>query len=41
MSKHRSKAPRGIEIHEGTGNVYADLGYRNAEETLVNALRRH
>jgi len=37
MSKHRSKAPRGIEIHEGSGNVYADLGYRNAEEMLVKA----
>jgi predicted XRE-type DNA-binding protein len=37
MSKHRSKGTRGIEIHEGSGNVYADLGYRNAEEMLVKA----
>jgi predicted XRE-type DNA-binding protein len=37
MSKRRSKATRAIEIHEGSGNVYADLGYRDAEEMLVKA----
>jgi hypothetical protein len=37
MSKRRRKATRGIEIHEGSGNVYADLGYRDAEEMLVKA----
>jgi len=37
MSKPRSKATQAIEIHEGSGNVYADLGYRDAEEMLVKA----
>jgi predicted XRE-type DNA-binding protein len=37
MSKHRAKVVREIEIHEGSGNVYADLGYRDAEEMLVKA----
>jgi predicted XRE-type DNA-binding protein len=37
MSKRRSKATRAIEIYEGSGNVYADLGYRDAEEMLVKA----
>lgn len=37
MSKPRSKGTRDIDIHEGSGNVYADLGYRNAEEMLVKA----
>ncbi|MGH8737039.1 MAG: helix-turn-helix domain-containing protein [Burkholderiales bacterium] len=37
MSKRRSKAVRAIEIHEGSGNVYADLGYPDAEEMLVKA----
>ena len=37
MSKHRTKAIRGIKIHEGSGNVYADLGYRDADEMLVKA----
>lgn len=41
MSKHRSKGTRGIEIHEGRGNVYADLGYRNAEEMLIKAKLVH
>jgi len=26
-----------LHIHEGSGNVYADLGYRDAEEMLVKA----
>lgn len=37
MRKHRSKAARSIEIHEGSTSVYADLGYRNADEMLVKA----
>lgn len=37
MSKRRTKAPRAIEIHEGSGDVYADLGYSDAEEMLVKA----
>ena len=37
MSKRRSKNTRTIEIHEGSGNVYADLGYPDAEEMLVKA----
>jgi predicted XRE-type DNA-binding protein len=37
MSRTRSKVTRRIEIHEGSGNVYADLAYRNAEEMLVKA----
>ena len=37
MSRHRTKAIRDTEIHEGSGNVYADLGYRDAEEMLVKA----
>jgi len=28
---------RDIEIHEGSGNVYADLGYPDAEEMLSKA----
>lgn len=37
MGKGRSKATRAIRIHEGSGNVYADLGYPDAEEMLVKA----
>jgi predicted XRE-type DNA-binding protein len=37
MSKRQRKATRAIEIHEGSGNVYADLGYPDAEEMLVKA----
>jgi predicted XRE-type DNA-binding protein len=37
MSKRRSRAPRAIEVHEGSGNVYRDLGFPNAEEMLVKA----
>lgn len=37
MSKRRSKSSRAIEIQEGSGNVYADLGYPDAEEMLVKA----
>ena len=37
MSKRRAKMIAGIEIHKGSGNVYADLGYPDAEEMLVKA----
>src|SRR5687768_293207 len=37
MNKHRSGTSRAIEAHEGSGNVYADLGYRDADEMLVKA----
>jgi predicted XRE-type DNA-binding protein len=37
MSKRKTKVIDGIEIHEGSGNVYADLGYSDAEEMLVKA----
>ena len=37
MSKQRSGDSRTIEVHEGSGNVYADLGYRDADEMLVKA----
>ena len=35
MSKH--KLTERPEIHEGSGNVYRDLGYPDAEEMLVKA----
>jgi hypothetical protein len=31
MTKHK------IEVHEGSGNVFADLGLPNAEERLLKA----
>ena len=37
MNKRRSRASRTIEVHEGSGNVYRDLGLPNAEEMLVKA----
>ena len=37
MSKRKSKVVEGVESHEGSGNVYADLGYADAEEMLVKA----
>jgi predicted XRE-type DNA-binding protein len=37
MSKRKAKVIHGVEIHEGSGNVYADLGYADAEEMLVKA----
>ena len=37
MSKRKTGLIDGVEIHEGSGNVYADLGYSNAEEMLVKA----
>lgn len=37
MSKRKTRSIDGVEIHEGSGNVYADLGYSNAEEMLIKA----
>ncbi len=37
MRRRRTSSIDGVEIHEGSGNVYADLGYSNAEEMLVKA----
>ena len=37
MSKRKVKVIDGVEIHEGSGNVYADLGYPNAGEMLIKA----
>lgn len=37
MSKRKANVIEGIEIHEGSGNVYADLGYPDAEEMLIKA----
>jgi len=37
MSKRKTKLIDSVEIHEGSGNVYTDLSYSNAEEMLVKA----
>ena len=37
MSKRRVKMIEGVEIHKSSGNVYADLGYPDAEEMLIKA----
>ncbi|MGB5079903.1 MAG: helix-turn-helix transcriptional regulator [Burkholderiales bacterium] len=37
MSKRKTRSIAGVEIHEGSGNVYADLGYPDAEEMLTKA----
>jgi len=37
VSKRKIRAVDGVEIHQGSGNVYADLGYPNAGEMLVKA----
>jgi predicted XRE-type DNA-binding protein len=37
MSKRKIKPIDGIEIHEGSANVYANLGYSNAHEMLIKA----
>jgi predicted XRE-type DNA-binding protein len=34
MSKHKVQ---GAEVELGTGNVYADLGYADADEMLIKA----
>jgi len=35
MSKHKAREDRAV--YAGSGNVYADLGYENADEMLVKA----
>jgi len=35
MSKHKAREDRAVYV--GSGNVYADLGYENADEMLVKA----
>ena len=37
MSKRKVKTIDGVEIQDGSSNVYADLGYSNAEEMLIKA----
>jgi len=37
MSKRKTRVVEGVEVHEGSGNVYADLDFPNAEEMLVKA----
>jgi len=37
MNKRRSRGTRTIEVHEGSANVYRDLGFPDAEEMLVKA----
>ena len=37
MSKRRIRAIEGVEILKGSINVYADLGYPDAEEMLIKA----
>ena len=37
MSKRKAKVIDGIEVHQGSANVYADLGYPDAEEMLIKA----
>ena len=33
----KRKTADGTDIHEGSGNVYRDLGYPDADEMLVKA----
>ena len=40
MSKRKVKVIDGVEIHEGSGNVYADLGYLNAAEMQIGGAGR-
>ena len=37
MNRRKIKAVSGVEIQQGGGNVYADLGFPDAEEMLVKA----
>ena len=37
MSKRKARVIDGIEVHQGTRNVYADLGYPDADEMLIKA----
>ena len=37
MSKRKARVIDGIEVHQGSANVYADLGCPDAEEMLIKA----
>jgi predicted XRE-type DNA-binding protein len=37
MSKRKVRSIDGVEIHGGSRNVYADLGYPDADEMLIKA----
>ncbi len=37
MSKRKAKVIDGIEVQRGSRNVYADLGYPDADEMLIKA----
>jgi predicted XRE-type DNA-binding protein len=37
MSKRKARVIEGVEVHEGSGNVYADLGYPDAGAMLIKA----
>lgn len=37
MSKRKLTADNSTEIHRGSGNVYADLGFPDAEDMLLKA----
>jgi predicted XRE-type DNA-binding protein len=37
MSKRKAKVIDSIRVHAGSGNVYADLGFSDADEMLVKA----
>jgi predicted XRE-type DNA-binding protein len=37
MNKRKIKAIDGVDIHKGSVNFHADLGYPNAEEVLFKA----
>lgn len=37
MTKRKSKAAEPVAIYEGSRNVYADLGYPDADEMLIKA----
>jgi len=37
MSKRKAKVIEGIEVEKGSRNVYADLGYADADDMLIKA----
>ena len=37
MSKRKARVIDGIVVEKGSGNVYADLGYPDADEMLIKA----
>lgn len=37
MSKLKTRIVDGIEVHMGSGNIYEDLGFANADEMQVKA----